>query len=267
MKKLYILGTGAATVSKYINTACVFEDADELFLVDGTGGNDIIRCFDSLQLSFNKLHHAFLSHEHTDHLLGMIWTIRMVTEYMDLGTYKGVFYLYGHKEVLDKVNTICHMLLKKKSIKLLNERIVFKPVADNEECEILKHKFVFFDIGSTKAKQYGFVMWNGDKKIVFAGDEALNEQGKYYGQEADLLLSEAFCLESDEARMHAHEYRHQTVKECAEIAQALQVKKLLIWHTEDETYGKRRELYRKEAAAYYKGEIIVPEDGEILMLA
>ena len=41
--KMHIIGTGTATVSKYINTSCVFEEDDQLFLVDGTGGSDILR--------------------------------------------------------------------------------------------------------------------------------------------------------------------------------------------------------------------------------
>ena len=36
--KMHIIGTGTATVSKYINTSCVFEEDNQLFLVDGTGG-------------------------------------------------------------------------------------------------------------------------------------------------------------------------------------------------------------------------------------
>lgn len=35
--KMHIIGTGTATVSKYINTSCVFEEDNRLFLVDGTG--------------------------------------------------------------------------------------------------------------------------------------------------------------------------------------------------------------------------------------
>ena len=30
--KMHIIGTGTATVSKYINTSCVFEEDDQLFL-------------------------------------------------------------------------------------------------------------------------------------------------------------------------------------------------------------------------------------------
>ena len=34
--KMHIIGTGTATVSKYINTSCVFEEDNQLFFVDGT---------------------------------------------------------------------------------------------------------------------------------------------------------------------------------------------------------------------------------------
>ena len=69
--KMHIIGTGTATVSKYINTSCVFEEDDQLFLVDGTGGSDILRAFDTMNLNWKKLHYAILSHEHTEHFLVM----------------------------------------------------------------------------------------------------------------------------------------------------------------------------------------------------
>ena len=89
--KMHIIGTGTATVSKYINTSCVFEEDDQLFLVDGTGGSDILRAFDTMDLNWKKLHYAFLSHEHTDHFLGMIWVIRTIAELLELEEYGGIF--------------------------------------------------------------------------------------------------------------------------------------------------------------------------------
>ena len=41
--KMHIIGTGTATVSKYINTSCVFEEDNQLFLVDGTGEFPIVK--------------------------------------------------------------------------------------------------------------------------------------------------------------------------------------------------------------------------------
>lgn len=263
--KLHIIGTGTATVSKYINTSCVFEEKDHLFLVDGTGGSDILHAFDTMNLDWKKLHHAFLSHEHTDHFLGMIWVVRMIAEFLELDEYEGDFYLYGHAEVLEKILHVCRMILKKRSQAFLETRIHFVPVEDHEKKHILNYDFTFFDIGSTKAKQFGFLMeYDDGKKLVFAGDEPLNTNGKKYSEEADWLLSEAFCLFDEEPKFHAYQYQHQTVKEASIIAEEVHVKNLLIWHTEDGTYGKRKELYTAEAKKFYTGNVLVPNDGEVL---
>ena len=44
------------------------------------------------------------------------------------------------------------------------------------------------------------------------------------------------------------------------------MKNLVLWHTEDGTYGKRRELYTNEAGNYYHGNIWVPDDGDLIEL-
>lgn len=265
--RMHILGTGTAIVTQYTNTACVFEEGGELFLVDGTGGIDILRCFEKAGLDWNGLHHAFLSHEHTDHSLGMIWVIREIAELLELGAYAGDFCLYGHGEVLEKIRTVCEMLLKKKSRDYLGKRIFFVPVADRETREIWNHSFTFFDIGSQKAKQYGFVMtYDAGKCLVFAGDEPLRDAGLQYCRNADWLLAEAFCLYRDAEKYNPYQYSHQTVKETSELAQSQQVKNLLLWHTEDQTFGERKALYTQEAKQYFDGNVLVPEDGEIIIL-
>ncbi len=266
-KKLYILGTGTANVSKYVNTSCVLDDGKELFLTDGTGGTDILHSFDRLHLDWRRLHHAFLSHEHTDHFLGMVWVIRMIAEYLELDDYEGDFFLYGHSEVLDKMKAVCRMILKKRSQDFLDRRIFFVPVFDHEEKKILDYTFTFFDIESRKARQYGYHLeWADGTRLVFAGDEPLSANGERYCRQADWLLQEAFCLYDEEPLYHAYQYSHQTVKEAAQIAERNQVKNLLLWHTEDGTYGKRRELYTREAAEYYHGRIWIPDDGDLIEL-
>ena len=163
IKKIHILGTGTATVAKYVNTACAFDDGDSLFLVDGTGGADILRSFDVMKLDWTRLHHAFLSHEHTDHFLGMIWVLRYIGELMILDQYEGDFFLYGHREVLEKARQVCAMVLKPQNMEYFDRRIFLVPVEDGQTETIWKRRFTFFDIGSTKAKQFGFLMeWPGN---------------------------------------------------------------------------------------------------------
>ena len=268
MKKLmHILGTGTATVSKYVNTACAFDDGDSLFLVDGTGGADILRSFDIMNLEWARLHHAFLSHEHTDHFLGMIWVVRNIGEEIILDRYDGDFYLYGHRELMDKVRQVCNMLLKPQGRELIDQRIFLVPVEDMQEEKIWNCDFAFFDIGSTKARQFGFHMtWPDGTRVLFPGDEPLSEKGESFCDNVDWLLSEAFCRYRDKDIFNPYQYHHMTVKESAVIAQNHHAKNLVLWHTEDATFGHRKELYTAEASHYYAGRIWVPNDWETIHL-
>lgn len=134
-------------------------------------------------------------------------------------------------------------------------------VNDSDSLEILNMKFTFFDIHSTKAKQFGFRVDYGNHNFVFCGDEPINKLNEKYIINTDLLLLEAYCLERDSHIYHPHEMHHNTVKESALSAEKLNVKKLLLYHTEDETtYSHRKELYTEEAKKYFSREVLVPDD-------
>lgn len=266
--KLHVLGTGTAMVTHYYNTCFALDDGKALFLVDGGGGDGILRRFQEMGLSFQNCHHAFLSHEHTDHFLGMVWVLRKIAHSMRFGEYEGDFYLYCHDVLKVKVHTVCQMILQPAEYALFGKRIFITTVNDGETRQILGRDVTFFDIHSRKAKQYGFLMeYETGKKLVFLGDEPVDKDCEHYIQGADWLLSEAFCLSAEEAYYHPKEYHHATVTESAQNAQRLAVDHLVLWHTEDETtFGRRKELYLEEAQAHYDGIVFVPDDGDVLCL-
>ena len=72
MERLIMLGTGNALVTRCYNTCFAIQDDDEYFLVDAGGGNGIMRQLQDAGIPMEQIHHIFLTHEHTDHLLGMI---------------------------------------------------------------------------------------------------------------------------------------------------------------------------------------------------
>jgi len=263
--RLVAVGTGTALVTNYYNTCFVLDDGENLFLADGGGGDGIYKRFEDLNLDFNRLHYAFLSHEHTDHILGMICVIRKIAHLMRFYSYEGDFTLYMNDVLKDKVESICRMILQPKECELFGKRIFLEVVADQEERQFLDYHVKFFDIRSTKAKQFGFMLecWRG--KIVFLGDEPLEESCEKYVDGADWMLSEAFCLTRDFDFYRPDRYHHATVKDAAENAERMGVKNLVLWHTEDETTaGCRKELYAAEAAEYFSGNIYVPDDGDII---
>ena len=121
----------------------------------------------------------------------------------------------------------------------------------------------FFDIGSVKAKQFGFVMEIADgERLTCCGDEPCHPRIHDYARGSKWMLHEAFCLEAEEKRYHPHDKQHSTVKDACELAQSLGVQNLLLYHTEDEYLEERKRLYTEEGKKYYDGRLYVPDDLE-----
>lgn len=125
----------------------------------------------------------------------------------------------------------------------------------------------FFDIHSTKARQFGFttVLENG-RRLTCAGDEPYNPVCRSFVEGSDWLLHEAFCLYSERQRFKPYEKHHSTVKDACELASELQIPNLVLWHTEDRSIDSRKKLYTAEGLQYYSGNLYVPDDQEILDL-
>lgn len=214
-----------------------------------------------------SIHEIFMSHEHTDHLLGLIWLIRMIATKMKKGQYEGNLNIYCHADLKEIILTITRLTVQAKFFNMIGERIFIYPVEDNEERDILGYHVTFFDIHSTKAKQFGFTMnLKNGKKFTFLGDEPYQEHEEVYAKDADWLLHEAFCLYADRDKYKPYEKHHTTVKEACENGEKLGAKNLILYHTEDKNLANRRELYTAEGSLYYHGNLIVPDDLERIVL-
>ena len=54
--------------------------------------------------------------------------------------------------------------------------------------------------------------------------------------------------------------------DAARIAQELEVKNLLLYHTEDRTLDTRKRRYSREAEEFFSGNVFVPGDLEVIRL-
>ena len=68
--KVTFLGTGCAMVLKRYNTCFLMEEGDKKLLVDAGGGNEILVRLDKLGVKITDIGGMFVSHSHTDHILG-----------------------------------------------------------------------------------------------------------------------------------------------------------------------------------------------------
>jgi ribonuclease Z len=100
--------------------------------------------------------------------------------------------------------------------------------------------------------------------MVFLGDETLNPILCDRIKGADYVMHEAFCLYSEENIFHAYEKHQSTVKSVSEVMNKLDVKNLILYHTEESHGEDRKELYTKEGKDNFSGSIIIPNDLEII---
>ncbi|SCP97370.1 MBL fold metallo-hydrolase [Anaerobium acetethylicum] len=261
--KLTMLGTGMATVTECYNTCFVISDQDRHFLVDGGGGNHILKALKDAGVKTTEIHDIFVTHEHLDHILGILWLIRVIGTKMNQDKYEGKLNIYCHPELAEAITTIAGLTIQKKVCRLIGERIIFVPLDNGEKKKILGCRVRFFDIQSTKAKQYGFTMDLPDGKVLTCcGDEPYNENNYEYVGGSTWLMHEAFCLYSQRNKFKPYEKNHSTVKEACELAEKMEIPNLILYHTEEENLKNRKFLYTREGQEYYHGNLYVPDDME-----
>ena len=265
--ELTMLGTGNAAVTECYNTCFALREKDEYFLVDAGGGNGILSRLKAAGIDRKSIHTIFVTHKHIDHLLGIIWMQRMICQNMARGKYEGEARLYAHEEVIRILHQMAEMLLTEKERKFIDERFFLIEVKDGETREIIGQTVQFFDIHSTKAKQFGFAMTLKDgRKIACCGDEPYCDAEYEYVKGSTLMLHEAFCLYSQREIFEPYKKNHSTVKDACELAEQLGVPNLVLYHTEDKSIENRKALYTEEGRQYYHGSLIVPDDLETLEL-
>lgn len=265
--ELIMLGTGCATAIKCYNTCFALHNGEEYFLVDAGGGNGILKQLDSAWISLERIRALFVTHCHTDHLLGVIWVVRMIAMAMLRGKFSGNFCIYCHDEAEQALRTICRLTLPEDHLQFIDKRIMIRRVDDGESLEALGLKLTFFDIGSGKAKQFGFrAKLFSDCVLACLGDEPYNPHNRPLVEKADWLMAEAFCLYADREIFKPYEKHHSTALDAGKLAETLGVKNLLLYHTEDTRLVERKRLYAAEAASEFSGRIFVPEDLERIEL-
>ena len=255
-----MLGTGNASVTHIYNTCFTLQTSTTLLLVDAGGGNGILTQLRKAAIQIADIHHLFVTHSHTDHVLGVIWVVRMVAQCKG---YEGKLHVYGNDKVMRVIRTIIDMILAKKQLAKVEERVVFHELTDGEIFEVGDLRLTSFDIHSSKEKQYGFRAELPDGTVLAClGDEPYNPLNRQHIEHADWMMCEAFCLYADRDTFKPYEKNHSTALDAGKLAAELDVKNLILYHTEEKTIATRKLSYAREAAQNFKGRIIVPEDLE-----
>ena len=265
MEKIIMLGTGHGFVLNLYNTCFILENGNENLLVDTGGGVEIVRNLEKVGYKITDINNIFISHCHTDHILGLMWILKRMYGVFMRG-YDKVFTVYCNEEVTESINKIYPAVFPEPIINVIRENVVIHTIKDEENIEIAGENIKFFDVHPKGNQLYGFetILKNG-KKLVFLGDEECNPVLYDRIKDADYVMHEAFCLDAEEKIFKAYEKHHSTVKTVCEKMDRLNIKNLILYHTED-SHENKKELYTAEAKQFFKNNVIVPEDLEVIEL-
>ncbi len=262
--KLHILGSGnGGTIDLYNPCFCIQNDIGN-FLVDTGGSIEIIKRLKQSNIDYRTLQHIFISHSHTDHILGLFWLFKKLSQDVMHGNINHKIYLYCNDVVYSSIQEVSKHILPSKLMQVIYSIIEFKILNDGDSYNINGVDYTFFDLRAKGTKQFGFKFNFNGKNFAFLGDETLNPTLYPTIKDFDYVMHEAFCLDSEENIFHAYEKNHSTTKSVSLVMNELGIKNLILYHTEESHKEKRKELYTKEAQAYFNGNIIVPNDLEII---
>lgn len=265
--RIIMLGTGSATVTRCYNTCFVVESGSDRLMVDAGGGNGILGQLSKAGVAIDDIHYLFVTHAHTDHVLGVVWVVRVIMQHVLEKRYDGVLHVYGNGKVVDVITAICGMTLHKKYNALIGSEILFHRLADGDGFQVGTMDVKCFDIHSKKEPQYGFSLRFGNgERLVCMGDEPCSEQTLQHAAGADWMMCEAFCLYADRERFRPYEKFHSTALDAGTMAEKTGVRNLIVYHTEDTDLAHRKERYTEEVKENFSGNVFVPDDLEVIKL-
>lgn len=264
MDKIIMLGTGNGGTINLYNTCFVIQNDIGNFLVDTGGSIEIIKRLNEVGIDFKEIHNIFISHSHTDHMLGLIWLFKKIGASIMSGMEFEPINIYCNDVVYEAINEVAKCTLPGKLLDLVNNVINYIVLRDGDKYNINGIDYSFFDVKAKGAKQFGFECILNDKKLAFLGDETLNPLLYDRVRGFDYVMHEVFCLNSEEEKYHELLKTHCSTKTVSEIMNDLEIKNLILYHTEESHGDKRKELYTREAKEYFNGNVIVPNDLEVI---
>ncbi len=264
MDKIIMLGTGNGGTINLYNTCFVIQNDNGYFLVDTGGSIEIIKRLNEVGIDFKEIHNIFISHSHTDHILGIFWLFKRMSRLVMSGAIKDKINIYCNDVVYEAIKEVSKYILPEKLMNAIYSIVDFKILSDGDKYNINGIDYSFFDIKAKGTKQFGFECILNDKKLAFLGDETLNPIMYDRVRSFDYVMHEAFCLDSEENIFHAYEKHHSTTKSVSEVMNDLNIKNLILYHTEESHGDRRKELYTKETKEFFNGNVIVPDDLEVI---
>ena len=210
---LFLGSSNAMTIEKY-NTCFLIKQSHNTLLVDTGGGHEILKQFKDNNVTIADIDAIFISHSHIDHILGFPFLFRLM--------------ILNQK----KMKIICSKKIKQELMNLLymdiptsleqNKQLLDFHLIENSDFYCNFHFFLVDE------RQYGFILEQEGKKIVFMGDVPCNDENLEKVKGCDVLIHEAYCSIKDNEEIMHH---HSTVEDVMELSKKIGAKKVVVIHS------------------------------------
>ena len=266
MTKITMLGTGNGGTIDLYNTCFTIQNEQGVFLIDTGGSIEIIKRLKQANIKLEEIKNIFISHSHTDHILGLIWMFKKMSRMAMHGELKEKINIYCNDVVYEAIKGVSDYILPPVLTEAIYSIVNFVILSNCDKYTINGIEYEFFDILAKGTKQFGFECKLDNNRFIFLGDETLNPLLNDRISGADYVTHEAFCLDREENIFHAYEKNNSTALSAAKTMNELNVKNLILYHTEESHGAERTKLYTEETESVFNGNIIVPKDLEEIQL-
>lgn len=146
MERIIMLGVGNGGPLNLYNTCFVIQNDNHNFLVDTGGSIEIINRLTQVEIDYKQIKHIFISHSHTDHILGIFWIFKKLGSLAKHGKIKEKINLYCNDVVFESIKGVANYILPKNMMDAIYTIIDFKVLQDGDIYNINGIEYTFFDI-------------------------------------------------------------------------------------------------------------------------
>jgi len=286
------LGTSQAIpTAKRNHTAVLMQYKNENILIDCGEGTQ--RQFRKAHLNPCKITRLLITHWHGDHVLGipgLLQTLllngysktlyiygpkgtsyfikQIIKTFVSYNTIPLVIKEVSNGKILETKDFVieasamkhsnpcnAYSFTEKSRIRLKKDKIKKLKIKDKKDFgKLAEGKNIKIDGKVIKAKDYTYK--TPDKKVAFIFDTGLNPNCYKISKNAELVISEAVYLNSEQELADLHE--HLTAEEAGKIAQKAKAKRLYLAHL-SQRYDCNEDLISKEAKKKFKN-VVIAED-------